>query len=194
MALFGKPKRQPLKATDNFNARSVKYALQGKWLTLALSSFKTQFTTRDDDDRWIVNPVAHGVVHSEFGTDDILRASLTLVQDPSPRENPRFGRVFFQRMGPSGNYPAFCVAEAFVNDPRGKIAAHLHAAFDSAAISDAQFLHVTFRREEQDVDAIVADLIENQHGGDHDLLDIQITRQAVLPKSPPESWLWGRDW
>lgn len=64
--MFG-AKPRPEKPASNtpvagFDDSVVKWALTGKWLTLALARFDSTFSTNSDF-RYFDDPVAYGVVH-----------------------------------------------------------------------------------------------------------------------------------
>lgn len=176
---------------DSYDGAEIEAALRGEWLTLALAQFESGFTTSFEPHR-LDPPIARGVVHFNIGFRRLIPAQLTLHQE-EPVDRARVGRARFNYFNALADEPAHVVLEVAVNDPRGKIAAALHDAFLSAAASQLRFVHVSFRRQEPDAEAILGELRERKYGGGHDLSDISFTRKVSVPSAPAWAWKWHRD-
>ena len=168
----------------------IKSSLQGEWLTLALSKFETTFSTKTDY-RHLDDPKAHGLVHFHYGHDRVIRCELTLSSEDEVKHD-RVGYASYDRMGYDGDDDQHVILRVDLPDPRRKIEQALQAAFDSAALSNNRFVHIAFRREKLDVDAVFADLQDQGNAG-HPLTQISLTRQTLLPQAPAWSWLWSRN-
>lgn len=180
----------PQRWVDSFDAPEVKAALRGNWLTLALAQFEVPFTSPMDRDH-LEPSTARGVVHFAVGYDRMMPAELTLLED-QPVDRSRVGRAQFNLMRGLGSDPAHVLLEVRVNDSRGKIGAKLQDAFTSAAVSQTRFVHVSFRREEQDVETMLQEVQKQRYGASHDLIEIAITRTTHLPNAPDWAWNWHR--
>lgn len=179
-----------LKWVDKFDAAEVKAALRGRWLTLALARFDAPFSSRLDRD-YLEPPAARGVVHFDIGYDSMIPAELTFLEN-EPFDRARVGNARFNFYNSVGDDPAHVLLEVRISDPRGKIAAALQEAFTSAALSQARFVHVSFRREELDQDAVAGALLEKGLGGSHDLTEISFSRTTHLSTAPSWAWSWHR--
>jgi hypothetical protein len=166
----------------------VKSALMGESFTLALSRFENTFSSRDD---WRPKeaPVARGVVHFEGGTDLVIRSEVTFSEGSDEAKPGYIGGAQLHRAGTDDD--PYVIMGVELHDPRGKLAAQLQAAFDSAALSQNRFVHVTFTRPNTDIVSVLADLAD---GGNayHLITDIFIRRETILPQAPAWSWAWER--
>jgi hypothetical protein len=189
---FGKTKRRSSDVAGDFDAPEVERALKGEWLTLALSHFETKFTTRHDRHDFDY-PAAHGLVHFEYGTFKNIRSRLILDEEPYEPQRGKIGRAHFNHMyGIEDIESGYVIMEVFVDDPRGIIAKRLQDAFDSAAISQNRYVHISFRREKLDVDAMLTELRQQGYGADHPLTEVRLTRTTILSQAPPSSWTWSK--
>lgn len=87
----------------------------------------------------------------------------------------------------------YVLLEVDLADPRGKFEKALQSAFDGAAQSDGRFVHISFGREELDVEPLLAELKSEGYGAYHPLKTVSLKRQVVLPKAPGWSWAWSKD-
>ena len=174
----------------NMDHPLVKTALQGQWVTLALARFETTFSTvtelKSFDD-----PKAYGVVHLPFNSDSQIRCELTLLRDPADVDPTKVGAAYIEQM--DDREDPHLVFRFYLTDPRGKIEKALQSAFDSAALSTTNFVHFSLRRTDLDVEAILSELKEKDHGGDHPLIGYSLTRKTTLPHAPAWSWRWSMD-
>jgi hypothetical protein len=182
------PKKNAPVAT--FADTIIKSSLQGEWLTLALSKLETTFSTKTDY-RQFDDPKAYGLVHFHYGCDRVIRCELHLSSEEEVKHD-RIGWAAYDQIGIDGDSGQHVILRIFLPDPRRKIEEALHAAFDSAALSNNRFVHIAFRREKLEVDAVFADMQEKGDGY-HPLTQISLIRQTILPQAPAWSWLWSRD-
>lgn len=192
--MFGSKDKQALglKIANGFDTYEVKRSLTGEWLTLALSRFEQNYTSRHDRRDWDF-PIAIGVVHFEHGTDFAIPVQLTLVEDEAPERGKVGVAHYNSRSGDDGG-TEMIILEVAVKDAGGKIAKTLQDAFTSAAISEERFVHVTFKRAKLDPAEFIAELAENRYGAYHDLTEMQIKRRTHLARTPAWSWLWKREY
>lgn len=174
----------------DFDHPAIKSALRGEWLTLALATFNTTYSTATTS-RPFDDPKAHGVVHFQFGHSSLIRCELTLTSDAHDGRYDRTGHAYFELVDFDGD--PYVILRASMPDPRQKIEKALQAAFSAAALSEYRFVHVAFRRKELDVEAVLAELKERRYGGDHPLTEISLRTRMVLSKAPTWSWLWSED-
>jgi hypothetical protein len=185
--IFFQQKETETKFVDNFQDPEIKLALRGEWLTLALSHFETTLTTSHFRSEFDC-PAAHGVVHFEFGKLKMIRAKLTLIEEPDHIKREQVGHAHFTRMDDIlDNERNYVLLEVFVDDPRGKISNMLHLAFESAALSQNRYIHVRLRRARLDIDPMLVELIDKGWGADHPLTELKITRNINLPLAPVSS-------
>ena len=166
-------------------------ALTGEWLTLALSQFEQNYSSRHDRTDWDF-PTAIGVVHFEHGADFAIPVQLTLVENERPERGKVGSAHYSSRSGGAGT--EMVILEVALRDASGKISKALQDAFTSAAISEERFVHVTFKRGNLDPAEFIPKLIQNRYGAYHDLTEIQIKRRTHLAKAPAWSWLWKREY
>lgn len=102
----------------------------------------------------------------------------------------RVGVAYFDRILDEDD--PHVVLKVLLSDRRGKIEAALQNAFEFAALSGNRFVHIAFRREKLDADALIADL-QDAGNGRHPLTEISLRRQLTLPRAPTWSWLWSKD-
>ncbi len=192
--MFGHKAKQAsgVRVADSFEGHDVERSLRGEWLVFALSRFETSFTSRYDrsDSDF---PVASGIVHFDHGTNVAIPAQLTLLEN-EPTERGRVGVAHYNSMMGDAGGLKHIVMEVAVNDPNGKVAKALQDAFDSAALSEERFVHVTFKRAKLDPAEHLPALKGNGYGAYHDLTEIQFKRRTQLAKTPIWSWLWTRDY
>jgi hypothetical protein len=181
-----------LRIASSFEAHEVKRSLTGEWLTLALSRFEQNYTSRYDRKDWDF-PTAIGVVHFEHGTDVAIPVQLTLVEDEQA-ERGKVGVAHYTSRNDDAGGTEMIILEVAVKDESGKVAKALQDAFTSAAITEERFVHVTLKRAKLDPAEFVSELIEKRYGAYHDLEEIQIRRRTLLPKTPAWSWLWKREY
>lgn len=191
--MFGRKRGEPPTPKNapvaEFSDPAVKYTLQGEWMTLALSKFEVSFSTRQEA-RYLDDPKAYGLVHFDFGRERLLRCALTLNREPDEPSYDRVGFAYFNRFLSKDD--PHVLLEVVLADPRGKIESALQKTFEAAALSGNRFVHIAFRREKLDVDAVLADL-QDRGNGRHPLTEISLRRQLTLPKAPAWSWLWSGD-
>ncbi|MFP5449043.1 MAG: hypothetical protein ACLGHU_09895 [Alphaproteobacteria bacterium] len=192
--MFGsKDKPSPgLKIAASFDTHEVKWSLTGEWLTLALSQFEQNYSSRHDRTDWDF-PTAIGVVHFEHGTDFAIPVQLTLVEDERP-ERGRVGTAHYDSRNDYAGGTEMVILKVAVKDASGKIAKALQDAFTSAAISEERFVHVTFKRGNLDPADFIPKLVENRYGAYHDLAEVHIKRRTHLAKAPAWSWLWKQNY
>lgn len=192
--MFGHKAKQAsgVRVADSFEGHDVERSLRGEWLVFALSRFETSFTSRYDrsDSDF---PVASGIVHFDHGTNVAIPAQLTLLEN-EPTERGKVGTAYYSSMSGDAGGLKLIVMEVAVNDPNGKIAKALQDAFDSAALSEERFVHVTFKRAKLDPEEHLPALKGSGYGAYHDLTEIQFKRRTQLAKTPTWSWLWTRDY
>jgi hypothetical protein len=181
-----------LRIADSFEAPEVERSLTGEWLTLALSRFEQNYTSRHDLKDWDF-PTAIGVVHFGYRTDVAIPVQLTLVEDELP-ERGKIGVANYTSVSGDGGGTAMIILKVSVKDKGGKIAKALQEAFTSAAITEERFVHVTMKRAKLDPTDFMQELIEKRYGAHHDLTEIQIKRRTQLPKTPTWSWLWKEEY
>lgn len=192
--MFGSKDRQAqgLKIANSFDIYEVKRSLTGEWLTLALSRFEQNYTSRHDRKDWDF-PTAIGVVHFDHGSDFVIPVQLTLTEDEAP-DRSKVGVAHYNSRNDGNGGTEMIILEVAVKDASGKVAKALQDAFTSAAISEERFVHVTFKRAKLDPAEFTAELAENRYGAYHDLTEIQIKRRTHLAKTPSWSWLWKREY
>jgi hypothetical protein len=176
----------------DFDDRSVGHALRGQWITLALASFKTTFSTEVDPlfpTDWD-SPCANGVVHFPFGGQKLLRCEVILDEASSGKNDGSLGWASLTRIGGDDPYVLFQVR---LSDPRGRIEKALHSAFASASLGRLRFVHMRLKRAELDVETALAELKANGFGASHPLAVVKVIQQTTLPMAPEWSWAWSVD-
>lgn len=192
--MFGSKKAakpSPLEPVTDFDDQAIKLALTGEWLSLALARLQTNFRTGYERHDWD-EPSAQGVVHFETGFDRLIRAELHINTEPREETRGRIGRAHLTSMRELGGDPGFILLRVAIADPRGKITSALQDSFNSAALSGNRFVHVHFRREEPNFEAMLTELKESGYGAYHSLTEISFKRETILPKAPVGSWSWTR--
>ena len=176
----------------DFEDPSVKYALQGKWITLALASFKTTFSTDEDpfSTSYSDLPRANGIVHFDFGGRSLIRCELTLDDGPEEINDGSVGRASFSHFSGDDPYVLFSVT---LSDRRGRIERAIHSAFESAALSNHRFVHLSLKRAEINVEPTIEELKAKGYGANHAIHAMNLTQQTNLPRAPEWSWIWSAD-
>lgn len=176
----------------DFEDPSVEYALRGEWITLALASFKTTFSTEPDlsrASRWDL-PRANGIVHFDFGGERLLRCEVTL-DDGSAEKN--YGNVGWASLTRFGGDDPYVLFQVRLSDPRGRIEKAINSAFESATLGRHRFVHISLKRAEMNVEPVLEELKAKGYGASHPLNEVRLIRQSILPLAPEWSWAWSTD-